>query len=64
MADTADQAFIRTMVDLARNFELETVAEWVGDEQSVQFLSQAGIDYLQGFYFGKPIPADEYDSAA
>jgi EAL domain-containing protein (putative c-di-GMP-specific phosphodiesterase class I) len=64
MADKADQAFIRTMVDLARNFELETVAEWVGDEQSVQFLSQAGIDYLQGFHFGMPIPADEYDSAA
>ncbi len=64
MADKADQAFIRTMVDLARNFELETVAEWVGDEQSVQFLSQAGIDYLQGFHFGRPIPADQYDSAA
>lgn len=64
MADKADQAFIRTMVDLARNFELETVAEWVGDEQSVQFLSQAGIDYLQGFHFGKPISADEYDGAA
>jgi diguanylate cyclase (GGDEF)-like protein len=64
MADKADQAFIRTMVDLARNFELETVAEWVGDEQSVQFLTQVGIDYLQGFYFGMPIPADEYDSAA
>jgi diguanylate cyclase (GGDEF)-like protein len=64
MVDKADQAFIRTMVDLARNFELETVAEWVGDEQSVQFLSQAGIDYLQGFYFGMPIPADEYESAA
>jgi EAL domain-containing protein (putative c-di-GMP-specific phosphodiesterase class I) len=64
MADKADQAFICTMVDLARNFELQTVAEWVGDEQSVQFLSQAGIDYLQGFYFGMPIPAEEYNSAA
>lgn len=64
MADKADQAFIRTMVDLARNFELETVAEWVGDEQSVRFLSQAGIDYLQGFHFGHPIPAEQFDSAA
>jgi diguanylate cyclase (GGDEF)-like protein len=64
MADKADQAFIRTMVDLARNFDLETVAEWVGDEQSVRFLSQAGIDYLQGFHFGRPIPAEQFDSAA
>jgi diguanylate cyclase (GGDEF)-like protein len=60
MVEKADQAFIHTMVDLARNFGLETVAEWVGDEASVQFLTEAGIDYLQGFHFGQPIPADEF----
>jgi len=60
MADKADQAFIRTMVDLARNFGLETVAEWVGDEASAQFLTDAGIDYLQGFHFGQPIAAEDF----
>jgi EAL domain-containing protein (putative c-di-GMP-specific phosphodiesterase class I) len=64
MADQADQAFIRTMVELARNFKLETVAEWVGDEEAARFLSRAGIDYLQGYYFGQPILADQYESAA
>ncbi len=57
--DTSDQAFIRTMVDLARTFKLETVAEWVGDEVSAQFLCEAGIDYLQGFHYGVPINPDD-----
>lgn len=63
MIDKADQAFIKTMVDLARTFQLETVAEWVGDQPSVDFLSKAGIDYLQGFHFGRPILAEQYSSS-
>ncbi|MDX2309007.1 MAG: GGDEF and EAL domain-containing protein [Hyphomicrobium sp.] len=54
-ADQSDQIFIKTMVDLARSFDLETVAEWVGDEESVRILTDAGIDYLQGYYYGVPI---------
>jgi diguanylate cyclase (GGDEF)-like protein len=64
MADRSDQAFIRTMVDLARSFKLVTVAEWVGDEDAASFLSHAGIDYLQGYHFGQPILADQYQSPA
>ncbi len=62
-ADTSDQAFIRTMVDLARAFKLQTVAEWVGDEASVRFLTDAGIDYLQGFHYGAPLTPEEFDAA-
>ena len=57
--DTSDQVFIRTMIGLARNFHMETVAEWVGDEESCQFLAEAGITYLQGFYFGMPLTVEE-----
>jgi diguanylate cyclase (GGDEF)-like protein len=63
MSEQADRAFIRTMVDLARSFGLETVAEWVGDEASAQFLADAGIDYLQGFHYGQPIAAEDFTSA-
>ena len=64
MEDKADQAFIKTMVELARTFDLETVAEWVGDERAARFLSDVGIDYLQGFHFGMPISAEEYRAPA
>lgn len=56
MADSqSDQAFIKTLTELARTFHLETVAEWVGDARTCELLAEAGVDYLQGFHFGQPI---------
>jgi diguanylate cyclase (GGDEF)-like protein len=60
--DTSDQVFIRTMIELAQTFGMETVAEWVGDDRCVQHLTQAGITYLQGFHYGFPIDAADYKS--
>lgn len=58
--ETSDQVFIRTMVEIAREFNLLTVAEWVGDQKTVDFLRDAGITYLQGFHFGRPFRADDF----
>jgi diguanylate cyclase (GGDEF)-like protein len=58
--ETSDQVFIRTMVELANEFNMVTVAEWVGDQETVDFLTRSGITYLQGFFYGKPFPASEY----
>ncbi len=58
--DTSDQIFIKTMIELANTFGMETVAEWVGDERSVKLLTDAGITYLQGFYYGLPFEASDY----
>lgn len=55
LADSRDnQIFVRTLVDLAKNFNLATVAEWVADAREADILRAFGVDYLQGFYFGKP----------
>jgi diguanylate cyclase (GGDEF)-like protein len=51
---TDNQVFVRTLVDLAKNFNLETVAEWVGSEEDAKLLEEFGVDYFQGFYFGEP----------
>ena len=58
--DTSDQIFIKTMIDLANTFGMETVAEWVGDKETVDHLVKAGITYLQGFYYGLPFDAERY----
>jgi diguanylate cyclase (GGDEF)-like protein len=58
-SDTSDQVFIKTMVELASSFKMETVAEWVGDEDTCRMLTDAGITYLQGFHFGLPISESE-----
>ena len=51
-----NQLFVRTLLDLARNFGMKTVAEWVDDENDAQLLKALGVDYLQGYYIGKPAP--------
>jgi len=50
----ADQIFVRSLVDLAKSFNLKTVAEWVNDAETAALLKDAGVDYLQGFLFGRP----------
>jgi diguanylate cyclase (GGDEF)-like protein len=47
-----DRAFVHTLIDLARRLDLETVAEWVQDEQAAAILAGWGCDYLQGALVG------------
>ena len=49
-----DQILVRALVDLAQNFAMETVAEWVTDEATAKIVEEAGISYMQGFHFGQP----------
>ena len=52
--DKANRIFVKSMVALAKNFGMTTVAEMVGDAETAGILKDAGVDYLQGYYFGKP----------
>jgi diguanylate cyclase (GGDEF)-like protein len=49
-----NQVFVRTLVGLARSFDIKTVAEWVGSDDDAALLQEFGVDYFQGFYFGEP----------
>jgi diguanylate cyclase (GGDEF)-like protein len=55
-----DLVFIKALRDLASSLGMETVAEWVQDEKTVDILRTAGIDLLQGFYCGEPAPAEDF----
>ena len=50
-----NQLFVRTLLDLARNFGMKTVAEWVDNEADAMLLKGLGVDFLQGFLLGKPL---------
>lgn len=55
IAHNADsQFFVKTLMDFAKGFGLETVAEFVESGEIAKILMQMGVDYLQGYYFGKP----------
>ena len=50
-----NQVFVRTLVGLAKNLGLKTVAEWVGSDADAGLLQSFGVDYFQGFHFGEPV---------
>lgn len=50
-----DQVFVRAIVDVARGLGKKTVAEFVGDAETLQLLAQMGVDYVQGYYLSRPI---------
>ncbi|GLQ19745.1 EAL domain-containing protein [Algimonas porphyrae] len=58
--DENKQAFIRMMVDLAATFSVQTVAEMVEDHADAIVLARIGVDYLQGYYYGRPVPAPSW----
>ena len=57
-----DELFVKTLIELAKSFGITTVGEWVGDAKTEKLLEQAGVAYMQGYFFGapeiaKPVPA-------
>ena len=62
--DPHDLVFIKALRDLAQSFEIETVAEWVQDQRTVDILREVGIDLLQGYFCGEPQPATDYRDPA
>jgi EAL domain-containing protein (putative c-di-GMP-specific phosphodiesterase class I) len=54
-----DEIFVRTLVELARQFGVTTVGEWVGDAETARMLEKAGVSYMQGYFFGAPELAEE-----
>ena len=61
LCDSPDnQIFVRTLVDLAKNFNLKTVAEWVSSDAEAALLESFGVDYFQGFHFGEPLVDPEW----
>jgi len=57
MDEPDSEAIVRSIIELARNLGLETVAEGVEDERVCDRLLSLGCDYVQGFAIARPMPA-------
>ncbi|MCP4355848.1 MAG: EAL domain-containing protein [Proteobacteria bacterium] len=51
-----DHVFVKALFNVASEMKIKTIAEMVEDLPTVELLSKIGIDYAQGYYFGKPKP--------
>ncbi|MCR4748667.1 MAG: GGDEF domain-containing phosphodiesterase [Lachnospiraceae bacterium] len=55
------QIVVSEAIRLAKNLNMRTVAEGVEIKEQVEFLADQGCDMIQGYYFAKPMPKDEYE---
>ena len=57
--DASDVAITETILAMAASLGLKVVAEGVETHDQVRFLERRGCDEMQGYYFSKPLPAEE-----
>lgn len=57
---TADAAILRSVLRLSRDLGIEAVAEGVETEEQLRFLMKEGCDYVQGYYFSRPLAPEAF----
>ncbi len=50
------RAFLRALTTLCKTMDVETIAEMVDSKETLEFVRDCGVEYAQGFLFGKPDP--------
>lgn len=53
---------IEAVIKMAESLDMTVIAEGVEEEEQVKFLKELGCDYIQGYYFAKPMPQEQYEA--
>ena len=59
--DRDSEAIVRTIIALAHNLGLKVVAEGVDKKEQINYLRNNKCDELQGYYYGHPMPAEQFE---
>ncbi len=59
--ETRDVRMIELIIDIADYLHVPLVAEGVETEEQYMVLKAMGCDYVQGYYFARPVPPEEFD---
>jgi diguanylate cyclase (GGDEF)-like protein/PAS domain S-box-containing protein len=60
-SDTTNGALVRAILQMCRALELDVVVEGVETTAQYAMLREMGVDVIQGFLFGKPVPAEMFN---
>ena len=56
-----DARLVEIMIQIARLLEVPVIAEGVETKEQMELLKNIGCDIIQGYYFSKPLPPEEFD---
>jgi diguanylate cyclase (GGDEF)-like protein len=59
--EPAGLSMVQAIIHLSKALGLKTIAEGVEDEATATLLTSLGVDYLQGYYFAKPMPRKDFE---
>ena len=58
--DGIDASIVTAMIGMGRNLRMQVVAEGVETRQQLEILRENGCHHAQGYYFGRPVPSDQF----
>ncbi|BCD59387.1 MULTISPECIES: bifunctional diguanylate cyclase/phosphodiesterase [unclassified Nitratiruptor] len=58
-SDEEDRAIAEAIISMAKALKKGTIAEGVEQKEQLDILTDLGVDYIQGYYFAKPMPKEE-----
>ena len=58
--DKRGSKIIEAVIKMAESLKMPVIAEGVEEKHQVEMLKALGCDYIQGFYFSKPMPMEDY----
>ncbi|MBT8087991.1 MAG: bifunctional diguanylate cyclase/phosphodiesterase [Gammaproteobacteria bacterium] len=60
VTDKADQKIVRSIIDLAHDFDIKVIAEGVESKTMLDLLRDMNCDVAQGYLYERPVPHDDY----
>lgn len=54
--DPIDRAMVEAINEIGHVMQIQTIAEWVENEETLNLLKQIGVNFAQGYHTGKPMP--------
>ena len=60
LTNEEDKRIVKAMIELGHNLGMEIVVEGIETKNMVELLASYGCDYMQGYYFSKPLPVFEF----
>jgi diguanylate cyclase (GGDEF)-like protein/PAS domain S-box-containing protein len=60
--DPEDKAIVGAIISMAGSLGMQTIAEGVETEGQLAFLREQGCDEVQGYYFSRPLPPDQFET--